>query len=256
MRNFALAAALALAACGQAEPPPPLSEPPQQAAAPPWFICDAVDAPVLLVFERDGTTARVAQYEKPSGAIVQRTEYAIGEREGAAGSLYTTLMQNGAEAGAIRQVNPGMLETPASAYTTPFTSVRLGDRDISCRWLPRTRLMGFTGRRTIVVSEDQDGDLLYHSYDFSGAAEAQAIEVSENGRTTTFSLEARDGQEQVSPNGARYTFQADSETTILVSAEHGVGRVEVRRHGPDPVQTEDLIAYIEGGAANLNDAGD
>jgi hypothetical protein len=249
MRRIAFAAALALAACGQAEPPPPLPDDSQRTAAPPWFICDAIDAPVLLVFERDGTTARVAQYEKPSGAIVQRTEYVIGEQEGAAGSVYTTLMQNGVEAGAVRQVNAGMLETPASAYTTPFTSVRLGDRDIACRWMPRTRLMGFTGRRTIVVSEDQDGDLLYHSYDFASAAGAQAIELSENGRTTTFSLEARDGEEEVRPSGARYTFQADSETTITVVAENGRGRVEVRTHGPDPSQSEDLIAYVEGDAA-------
>jgi hypothetical protein len=252
MRRLALATALALAACGQQEPAAPPPEAPQAAAAPaPWFICDAVDAPVLLVFEREGDVIRVAQYEKPSGAIVARTEYQSGGEEGAAGSVYTTLMQNNVEAGAIRQINPGMLETPASAYTIPFSSVRLGNRDITCRWMPRTRLMGFTGRRTIVVSEDQDGDLLYHSYDFSSAAEAQQIDVSENGRTTTFSLEARDGAESVDASGARYTFQADVETEIIVAAAKAThtGTVEVRRHGPEPVQNEDLIAYVEGDAA-------
>jgi len=247
--RFAAAALLiGIAACGQAEEPPPLPTP-QPAEAQTWFICDAIDAPVLLVFERSGTTARVAQYEKPSGAIVQRTEYTIGGQEGAAGSVYTTLMQNGAEAGAIRQLNPGVLETPAAAYTTPYTSVRLGQREISCRWLPRTRLMGFTGRRTIVVSEDADGDLIYASYDFASAAAAQPIDLSDNGRSTTFSLEARDGREEVRPGGARYTFQADNETTITVVTENGQGRVEVRRRRPEPTQTEDLIAYVEGDAA-------
>jgi hypothetical protein len=249
MRAASVAFGFLLVACGQAEPPPPLPEPQQAAATPTWFICDAIDAPVLLVFERDGAAARVAQYEKPSGALAQRTEYTIGDQEGAAGSVYTTLMQNGAEAGAIRQVNPGMLETPAAAYTAPFTSVRLGAQEISCRWMPRTRLMGFTGRRTIIVQEDADGDLLYTSYDFAAAAAAQQIELSDNGRSTTFSLEARDGQEEVSPGGARYTFQAGSETTITVVAENGRGRVEVRTHGPDPSQTEDLVAYVEGDAA-------
>ncbi len=249
MRAASAVLGFLLTACGQAEPPPPLPEPGQTAATPPWFICDAIDAPVLLVFERDGTTARVAQYEKPSGAIMQRTEYLIGDQEGAAGSVYTTLMQNGVEAGAIRQINPGMLETPGAAYTTPYTSVRLGAREIACRWLPRTRLMGFTGRRTIVVSEDADGDLLYTSYDFASAAASQEIELSDGGRSTTFSLEARDGQEEVRPEGARYTFQADSETTITVLTDNGVGRVEVRRHGPEPAQTEDLTAYVEGDAA-------
>ena len=250
MRMTIFAAAVLLTACGQSEPPPPLPETTAEAVAPPWFICDAINAPVLLVFERDGATARVALYDKPNGALVQRTEYQIGSEEGAAGSVYTTLMQNGAEAGAVRQINPGMLQTPGAAFTAPYTSVRLADRDITCRWMPRTRLIGFTGRRTIVVSEDADGDLLYHSYDFATAAQAQAIDIAENGRTTTFSLEVRDGAEQLDANGARYQFQADVETEIIVTAgRDGRARVDVRRHGPNPAQTEDLIAYVEGSGA-------
>src|SRR5690606_11153463 len=194
MRHALLAAAALLCACSQSEPPP-LPEAPAQTVTPAWFICDAVNAPVLLVFERNGRTVRVAQYAKPNGEIVQRTEYGLGEGEGAACIIYTPLIQNGADAGATREINADALETPGSAYTPVYPSVRLGDREISCRWLPRMRLMGFTGRRTIVVSEDGDGDLIYRSYDFASAAEAQAIEVSENGRTTTFSLEVRDGAE-------------------------------------------------------------
>lgn len=250
MRIAFAAAAFLLSACGQAEPPPHLPEPPTPVARSAWFICDAINAPVLLVFERNGSTVRVAQYGKPNGEIVQRTEYQLGAEEGAAGSVFMTLMQNGAEAGAIRQINAGMLETPGSAYTPVYSSVRLGERDISCRWMPRTRLMGFTGRRTIVVSEDADGDLIYHSYDFAAAAEAQPIELSENGRTTTFSLEVRDGVEVLTPEGESYDFRANAETEISVTLDRaGVGRVTVRRHGPQPVQTEDLIAYVAGTGA-------
>lgn len=253
MRRVVLAAAaLTLAACGQSEPPPPLPEPVQEAAAPaPWFICDAIGAPVVLVFgaETNGTS-EVVQYDKPNGALVQRTSYTLGDGDGAAGSVYRALLQNGADVGHVRQINSGMLETPASAYTPVYSSVRIGERELSCRWMPRTRLMGFTGRRTIVVSEDQDGDLLYHSYDFASAAQAQPIDVSENGRTTTFSLEARDGAETTDANGVTYTFRADVETDIIVSAgRDGAGSVEVRRHGPNPVQTEDLIAFVQGDAS-------
>lgn len=250
MRYTLLAVATLLAACGQSEPPAPLPAPPPQVAQSAWFICDAINAPVILVFEREGSTARVAQYGKPNGEIVQRTEYQLGEQDAGAGSMYTALMQNGVEAGAIRQINSGMLETPGAAYTPVYSSVRIGDRELSCRWMPRTRLMGFTGRRTIVVSEDGDGDLLYHSYDFATAAEAQSIDLSENGRTTTFSLEVRDGAETLSPEGTRYDFRADVETDISVTLdETGAGRVEVRRHGPDPLQGEDLIAYVAGSGA-------
>ncbi|MBL8545075.1 MAG: hypothetical protein JNL81_01350 [Hyphomonadaceae bacterium] len=245
MRYTLLAAAALLTACGPSEPPPAI--PTVQAIAAPWFICDAINAPLLLVFERDGTTARVAQYDKPNGALIQRTEHQIGESEGAAGSTYTTLSQNNVEAGHVRQINSGMLETPGAAYTPAYSSVRLGERDIACRWLPRTRLMGFTGRRTIVVSEDGDGDLLYHAYDFATAATAQPIDIAENGRTTTFSLEVRDGTEQTDANGARYQFQADAETQIaVVAGRDGRARVDVTKHGPNPAQSEDLIAYVEG----------
>lgn len=103
MRYALLTAAALLAACGQSEPPPPLPETTVQAVAAPWFICDAINAPVLLVFERDGHTARVAQYDKPNGALIQRTQYQIGDSEGAAGSIYTALSQNGAEAGGARR---------------------------------------------------------------------------------------------------------------------------------------------------------
>lgn len=248
MRLALVALALTLAACGQAEPPPlPQTA---QAVAQPWFICDAIHAPVLLVFQREGAVAHVAQYSKPDGAIVQRSDYQIGAAEGAAGSVYTTLLQNGAEAGHIRQINPGMLEEPSSAYTLPFTSVRLGERDISCRWLPRTRVFGFTGRRSIVVHEDASGDLIYTSYDFTAAAGAQPIELSENAQTTTFSLEARDGVENTSPSGAQYQFQADTETTIAVTVgRDGLGVVEVRRHGPTPLQTEQFVAFQTGEGA-------
>jgi hypothetical protein len=250
MRMPALAVALALAACGQSEAPPPLPQPPENVVSPPWFICDAIDAPVLLVFERDGVKVRVAQYDKPNGALIGRTEYQLGAEEGAAGSIYTALLQNGADAGAIRRVNPETLETPGAAYTPVYASVSLGEREISCRWMPRTRLIGFTGRRTIVVSEDGDGDLIYHSYDFTAAAEAQQIEIAENGRTTTFSLEERDGVENMDADGSRFQFQADVETEIIVVfGRDGRGRVEVRRHGPGPVQREDLIAYVVGQGA-------
>jgi hypothetical protein len=249
MRRFGFVLLLTLAACGQPEAPPPLPAPPTEAVAPPWFICDAIDAPALLVFARDGDTVRVAQYDKPNGAIIQRTDYRAGRAEGAAGSVYTTLIQNGAEAGAIRQVNPGVLETPGSAYTTPFTSVRIGEREISCRWLPRTRVFGFTGRRSFVIHEDASGDLIYTTYDFMDAAGAQPIELTENGRTTTFSAEVRDGAEDTRPDGSTFTFAArDGFTYVIALDRDGTGRLDVQRNGED-VQSEPLIAFQQASGA-------
>lgn len=247
MRRTAIALLFALAACERNEPPP-LPPAPQQVAEPPWFICDSIDAPALYVFEREGDVVRVAQYDKPNGAIVERSEYQAAPAEGAAGSVYTGLMQNGAEAGAVRQINPGMLETPGAAYTPPFTSIRLGQDQITCRWLPRTRLIGFTGRRSFVVHEDGSGDLIYTTYDFAAAAQQPPIELSENGRTTPFSAEARGGEERLTPNGAEYAFDNHGYRYVVTVSRDGTGALTVLQNGAE-VQSEPLIAFQQGSAA-------
>ena len=243
----AFATALLLAACGQSEPPPPLPETEQVADAP-WFICDGVDAPALLLLHRDGNTVRVAEYDKPNGALVDRYDYALAEPEGAAGSVYFGLQRDGADAGHARHINPGMLETPGAAYTTPFTSVQLGARSVSCRWLPRTRVLGFTGRRSFVIHEDQDGDLIYTTYDFADAATAQAIDLSDNAHTTTFSAEVRNGQEMMSAEGVTYRFEAGEGFSYIVRLPRGgAGQLDVMRDGAS-VQSEPLIAFQKGSA--------
>jgi hypothetical protein len=46
-------------------------------------------------------------------------------------------------------------------------------------------------------------------------------------------------------DGSRFQFQADAETEIIVvSGRDGSGRLDVWRHGPAPMQSEDLIAHV------------
>lgn len=244
MRFTLLSFALLLAACGRDEPPPPPPE--ASASAPPiWFICDGIDQPVVLAFEREGERVRMVEYDKPNGALVGRREFTLGASEGAAGSVYTELRAYGAEQGFVLQLNAGMLENPGSAYTPFFSAVELDQREIACRWLPRTRVLGFTGRRSFVVHEDRDGDLVYTSYDFAAAARAQQIELSENGRTTTFSAEVRGGEEMTRPGGAEFRFAGDGGIVYVVAVSRdGTGRLDVERNG-DVVQTEPLAAFLQ-----------
>jgi len=240
--------AFALAACGQPEAPPPLLEPAQVTPAP-LFICDATSAPVVLVFSAPANgVSEVVQYDKPNGALIQRTSYTMGDGDGAAGSIYTPLLQNGVEAGHVRQINSGMLETPASAYTPVYSSVRIGERDIACRWMPRTRVFGFTGRRSFIVHEDADGDLIYTTYDFATAAQAQTIELSDNARTTSFSVEVRNGQETTNAEGSIYSFDNDGFRYLVTLRRDQTGTLAVSRNG-ESVQEEPLIAFIQGDAA-------
>jgi hypothetical protein len=240
MRTFVAAALFALAACGPAETPPPLAPPSDTPRV--WFICDGVDAPSLFVFERDSDVIRMSEYDKPNGAIVTREDYTLGEPEGAAGSIYTSLLLSGAEAGSIRETNPSTLETPASGYTPRITELRLGERNITCRWLPRTRLFGMTGRRSFVVHEDADGDLIYTTFDFAAPA-APPIELSENGVSTPFSVEVRGGEEMVRPNGVEFRFQTrDGFAYAILARRDGAGGLGIT-HDSDPVQAEEIVSF-------------
>ncbi len=237
----------ALSACGQSPAPATPAPETPTAVSSPWFLCDGVDAPALFVFERDGSGVRVTEYDKPNGAIVERSAYELGAEEGAMGSVYTALLRNGVEAGAIRQTNPAMLESPGSAYTLRISEVRLGERRISCRWLPRTRLISFTGRRSVVVHEDADGDLIYSSFNFTDAAGAGPIELSENGLSTTFSAEARGGEEALGRESAEFRFAAEGYTYVVTAGRDGTGSLDVLRDG-EQVQSEPLVAFLLGDA--------
>lgn len=244
MRGLFFALALSVAACGQPEAPPPLPETPVLAAPATWFICDGLNRPAVLVFERDGGVARVAHYDKPNGALIARTEYQLGVEEGAAGSVYLSLLQNGAEAGAIRRINSGVMETPLAAYTTPFTSVRIGADEMQCRWMPRTRVFAISGKRTIILHEDRDGDLIYTAYNFADAANARPIDLSENARTTTFSAEVRDGEERLGADGESYLFRAGEITYSVAIERNGAGTLQV--NGAANLPPEPFIALQRG----------
>ena len=253
MRIFlAFLSCTALLACGQTDVPAasPDAATTQQAAItspPPWAICDGVNSPTLLLFGAVANgVSHVVQYEKPSGASVFTADVTLGQGDGAMGSVYTPLLLEGQDIGAVRELNAGVLATPGSAYTRVISSVNFRGTPIECRWLPRTRLMGFTGRRSIVISEDADGDLLYSSYNFTDAASSPPIELSDNGRSTRFSTEVRDGQENVTPQGTTFSFSAPDNFAYVVHIDAaGAGRIEVTQSGA-AVQNEPLVAYVVG----------
>lgn len=249
MRRIATAFILTatLAACGQPESPPPVEEAVRR-APPHWFICDAINAPALFVFDRDGGNVRVAEYDKPNGAIVQRIGYYVGTEDGAAGSLNTELYRDQGVDGSVRQINPGALENPGSAYTLPFTSINLDSRAINCRWMPRTRVLGFTGRRSFIVYEDASGDLIYTSYDFEQAANTHPVELSENGRTTTpFNVEVRNGAEAITPQATTYTFETQGFRYVVTVRPDGTGQLDAFLNEA-PLQSEGLLGFVEGSA--------
>lgn len=257
MRSAALAFALALAACGQPAHPPADAADSTLVATPAaatnanaiWFFCDGTDAPVVYLFgdSPDDGSVRFIEYDKLTGASVRSLDLGIGEGDAGAGSVYTPLTLNGAEFGTVRMVNAGNFENPASAYTPTYTSVVIEGRNVSCRWLPRTRVAGFTGRRSFVIHEDADGDLIYTTFDFAHA-NTTPIDLSENGRSTGFSVEVRDGQENVTGTGADFTFAGRGGFSYAIHLnQNGTGTLKVLRGGAE-VQSEPMTAFIVGQA--------
>lgn len=248
---FVSVAAALLTACGQQAPPATSTSQTAEAAPPPWFICDGVDAPLLYLFADDPSDGhvRVVKYDKTTGASLATVELDVGQGDAGAGSIYTPLTQNGADFITVRQLNSGMLETPSAAYTPAYSSITDNGQNVSCRWLPRTRLFAFTGRRTLVITEDQDGDLIYTTYDFAQQPPARMVELAENARTTTFSLEVRDGQEQTSATGTVFTFTApDGHVYRVTAGSDGRGQVDVLQGG-NVIQNEPLTAFQTGEGA-------
>lgn len=249
-RRFACAAlALALAAC-QREAPSSAETAPVAAPASPaaqaatWFICDGIDAPVIYVAAQPDAHGAFSlrEFDKTSAEFKPEQHLTRGEGDGAMGSVYTPFLANGAPYATMRALNPGMLEDESAAYTAPITEMRIGDRAVSCRWLERTRIIGFTTRRSIVVNEDADGDLIYHSYDFSQAPSAQRVDLDGAQRTTVFTLEVRGGSEETGPEGSIYRFEHDGYTYMVGVPDSGAATITVRRNDR-PVQAETMLAY-------------
>lgn len=247
MRIAAAALALALTACGQSNETPPALEPSVFVRTPPpWFICDSINSGAVIVLDRnEAGDVRVAEYQKSDGSIVQRIGYFVGDEDGAAGSINTELVRDQGSDGWVRQTNAGMLETPASAYTPRFVSAQLDGRDIQCRWLPRTRVMGFTSRRSFVVSEDANGALTYTAYNFADSGGSRPVDGAENARTTAASLELSGGMAGETAEARTYTFETQGFRYLLSLNRDGTGSLDVTRDGA-PLTNEPLIGYQQG----------
>jgi hypothetical protein len=213
-------------------------------AVAPWFICDGVDTPSIFEVEQAGSVVRIAEYSKPSGALANRSEYDEGEGDSGMSHTHYPLLREGQDAGFIAETSSGPLE-PGIAYTPVITEMKLGDRDISCRWMPRTRLIGFTGRRSFVIYEGDSGDLIYTTYNFADAAKQHPIDLSTYGQTTNFSLEVRSGAEQMAPDHTEYRFTNNGYTYVVTANKNQTGALAVW-HGGQPIQSEPITAFQVG----------
>jgi hypothetical protein len=167
-----VATGLVLAGCEREEPakPPPAKAPAVVAAQPPapWFICDGLNAPTLLVVSRRDAQgqATVLTLDKADLHPPLARLYRIAPPQADANGATLAISREGAAAGHIRLASVERLPRPGEATTAPVVEVKLDDGPaLSCRWLLRTRLFGVTAGRSILVTDEEDGPLL-RTFDF------------------------------------------------------------------------------------------
>ena len=195
-------------------------------AAQAWFICDATNADRVFIVTIPDAQGRIAfpEFSKRTDLKVLPRYYRLGTPDPGAGQVHWPVLElAGGQVGDLHAFNPGALDNPLDAFTPTFTSLKYWDLNVSCRWVKRTRLMGYSEHRTFVVSQMADGGLEYQSFDFKDAATAKVIEPDGAQRTTSPSLDIRGGNEvkdgfQFEHGGFTYDLKgtpADAAITVL-----------------------------------------
>ena len=206
---------------------------------PAWFVCAPIDGADMTVVTPPDAKGRVAVAQpltKEAPSV-----FRLGQADPGAGQIYWPLSdQSGKEVGQIHAVNPGMIDDPQGATIPTVTWIRINGAQWDCRWLGRTRLLGFSRRRAVIVTQAPDGTLEYRTFDIRDAGQLKRVPSTGVEQTTTASLDLKGGKATASGfvfrNGA-YAYEI---------AASPVGAAITVRKGGRPVATEPLIAWTIG----------
>ena len=194
-----------------------------------FALCDAFESPnVVAVTLPDAVrNVQVYTYTKKASGEYSFLSYALGVADPGAGNIYYPLTPRDGQpipvnaAYALRQVSTGVLEDPTLALTPTWTSVRTREVSSSCRYEVNTRLMGFSNKRSYLVTETPQGELRYQTFDFSSAAGAQKVEGVGINRSSTPSLTLEGGSKQVTPTEQIFRFANQGYTYTVRVARLG-----------------------------------
>jgi hypothetical protein len=235
---------LPLAALSAALPAPPLAADPGDAvtriAARParegWFVCDALAGPVAAFMgspDADGR-AVLTLLDRRSGRFANRT-LGVGRADPGAGQIHWALSEDGREVGNVHGVNPGMIDGDG-ATIAPIKGLTLGRLSLDCRWQSHMRFLGLDARRGVVVT-DEDGTLIYRSFDFGKQGAATHPDGVQASSAPT--LEIRGGAQTA--DGFRFE---NGGTVFAIDTRGGIGpaSVHVTRAGR-VVGTDALVGF-------------
>lgn len=203
-----------------------------------WFVCSPLDGIDQTVVGLPMAGQRLWIVQPLSGE--PSDVYKLGEPDPGAGQIYWPLSDLGGKAvGQLHAFSPGALGDPTAATTPTFTSIRIAAAQFNCRWLERTRFLGFSSKRVIEVTSGLGG-LEYQSFDYRDAGKAGKVDTGSAQQSTTPSLDIKGGRMW----GGRMRFDANG-YVFLVSASTADARVVVV-HGGRTILNEPMVAWTIG----------
>ena len=205
-----------------------------------WLVCDSVDSPyAALVGKVTNGGSYITLVAKPGGTTSTR-HYGVGPADPGAGQIFYGLTRNGADAGNLHAVNPGLLD-PSLPAPLNFTAISIDGKELGCRLINQIRLMAVTARRGLTVTREA-GKLVYQSYDY--AHMGAVVEPDGAQRTNVPSLKITGGAQTNGVGGAA-TFRFTNNGyvyRISLPAGKAAGLLTVT-HGARTVVSERLLGF-------------
>lgn len=206
-----------------------------------WLVCDSVDSGWAALVGRLSASrvSAITLVAKATGAAATAS-YKVGPPDPGAGQIFYSLTRNGADAGNLHAVNPGLID-PSLPEPLNFTSISIDGHELGCRLVDNIRLMAVTARRGVTVTR-ANGHLVYRSFNFANPGAV----VNPDGvqKTNVPSLQINNGTVSYAAGGAA-TFRFVNGSylyRIALPAGTAVGRLTVVRGGRT-ILSERLLGF-------------
>ncbi|ULH14787.1 hypothetical protein MF271_12425 [Deinococcus sp. KNUC1210] len=220
---------------------------------PSWFVCDGIDTPTVSVLGWPDASgrSRLTTYQKSSSGTYSFQNYRVGGGDPGAGQIhYPLTLAKGSTTKSgvpynVASFNTGVLDHPEEALTPPILGVTSAESEGQCRWVLNTRLLGFSNRRSVQITQAPGGALTYQTWNFADAANSRAVNPDGVQRSTVPSLSISGGTRLINNTQESFVFQNAGYTyTVRVARQGQPGAASITvSKGGKVLQTEPLTGY-------------
>ena len=213
-----------------------------------WFVCDGLNSPTVSVLGWPAASgrSRLTTYRKDGSGNFVYHNYSVGAGDAGAGQIHYPLrLSAGASTSySVGSFNTGGLDHPEHALTPPILNLTSAETSTDCRWVVNTRVLGFSNRRSVMITQAPGGPLTYQTWNFGSGLSAPSMPDGVQ-RTSAPSLSIAGGSRLISSTQESFVFQNAGYTyTVRVAriGQPGAASVTVSRGGK-VLQVEPLVGY-------------